>query len=513
MATYADYKDYGGVKVPGKIDIQQGGHPAWELAITSAMPNAPLDLPCRTRRASATVPPVEVTSTELAPGVWHLAGGSTHSGGGEFANSFAIIEAPLTEARSLAVLAEARKLVPNKPLTDVVTTHHHFDHTGGLRTYAAEGATIVTTPRTSRYFQKVLVAPATISPDAQAKAQKTPTIQAVSDSSNFGDAKQKVQVHATTATRTRMNTRSCCCQAVLVEGDAYSPGPVNAPPRPRPTPLGQAVRGVRSSSERGDHRPFTAVAPCRWPNCASSRDAVDRERGPQTTGSRAVSGEPGLGVTSRDSVSRTALTAVRDLVSRSIARRPTRPTRPWRPTAAHQRRRGPRSVPSGTVSLGTGGPRDETLRLAYDLFYPFSALRTLSLLPLLALAIAAPALAQHVPSSRTFSVPAAAVPRRPDRTRADRGVCQAHRSGDRPRHGHRAARLRRRPANALELARQVAANPPVTQDGATIRLRPPTREDQQRAVTIRYRVIVPAATEVESEPGSVPRRSEVSRVR
>jgi glyoxylase-like metal-dependent hydrolase (beta-lactamase superfamily II) len=44
----------------------------------------------------------------------------------------------------------------------VLTTHHHFDHTGGLRTYAAEGATIVTAQSNVGYFEKTLTAPATL---------------------------------------------------------------------------------------------------------------------------------------------------------------------------------------------------------------------------------------------------------------------------------------------------------------------------------------------------------------
>ena len=77
VATYTDYKDYGGVKVPGKIDIQQGGHPAWELTIANATANAPLDLPVPEAASGATVPPVQVASTQLAPGVWHVAGVSS----------------------------------------------------------------------------------------------------------------------------------------------------------------------------------------------------------------------------------------------------------------------------------------------------------------------------------------------------------------------------------------------------------------------------------------------------
>jgi glyoxylase-like metal-dependent hydrolase (beta-lactamase superfamily II) len=38
-----------------------------------------------------------------------------------------------TEARSLAVIREVKKLIPNKPVRYLVSTHHHWDHLGGVR--------------------------------------------------------------------------------------------------------------------------------------------------------------------------------------------------------------------------------------------------------------------------------------------------------------------------------------------------------------------------------------------
>ena len=55
-----------------------------------------------------------------------------------------MFEAPTSEARSLAVIEQIAKLMPNKPIRYLVNSHQHFDHIGGIRTYLHIGATIVT---------------------------------------------------------------------------------------------------------------------------------------------------------------------------------------------------------------------------------------------------------------------------------------------------------------------------------------------------------------------------------
>lgn len=238
VATYADYKDYAGVKFPSKIRVEQGGSPIWDLTVAAVTPNAPLSMPVPEAVASATVPPVQVVSTQLGPGVWHLTGGSHHSVVVDFKDYIAVIEAPLSEERSVAVLAEAKKLVPNKPVKYLLTTHHHFDHTGGLRTYAAEGATVVTHQSNVGYFEKTLAAPATVAPDAQAKARKMPMLQGVSDKFELTDGKQRIEVYPTDGdSHTKEYTLIYLPgPKVLVEADAYSPGPADAPAPAMPPP-------------------------------------------------------------------------------------------------------------------------------------------------------------------------------------------------------------------------------------------------------------------------------------
>jgi len=238
VSTYSDYKDFNGVKFPGKIVTTEGGFPIWDLTITSVTPNAPLDLPVPDAVASATIPPVQVTTAKLGDGVWFLTGGSHHSLVVEFGDYMTIVEAPLDEARSMAVLAEAKKLVPNKPVRYLLTTHHHFDHTGGLRTYAAEGATIVTHQSNAAYFEKNLMAPATVMPDMQAKASKAPMVQGISGKYEISDGTQTIEVYPTDGDTHTSEYMLIYLpkQRILVEADAFSPGPPDAPMPATPPP-------------------------------------------------------------------------------------------------------------------------------------------------------------------------------------------------------------------------------------------------------------------------------------
>jgi hypothetical protein len=58
------------------------------------------------------------------------------------------------------------------------------------------------------------------------------------------------------------------------------------------------------------------------------------------------------------------------------------------------------------------------------------------------------------------------------------------------------------PANAVELAKRVSEQPPITSEGDTVKLRPPSAEDERGAVTVAYRVRVPPGTTVITESDS-----------
>jgi glyoxylase-like metal-dependent hydrolase (beta-lactamase superfamily II) len=170
--TFSGYKDYNGVKFPTTIVQKQGGQATLELTVNSVNPNPGLNLTVPDAVKTAAAPPIKVQSQKLGDGIWFVAGGSHNSMVVEFPTYIAVIEGPLGEARSLAVIAEAKRLVPNKPIKYLINTHSHFDHSGGVRTYVAEGATIITQEMNVPFYQKAWAAPRTLTPDNLSKGAK-----------------------------------------------------------------------------------------------------------------------------------------------------------------------------------------------------------------------------------------------------------------------------------------------------------------------------------------------------
>ena len=160
---YVEWKDFGGVKFwtedhSHMIDTNQNDNR--QFRVSNARPNVkvpPETFAVPQDVAQATRPAVRVESTQLAPGVWLLGGGSHNSVLVEFRDFLALVEAPQNDARSQAVVAEVRRLVPNKPIRYVVNTHYHWDHSGGLRGLVAAGANqLVTSDGNADYYSRIM---------------------------------------------------------------------------------------------------------------------------------------------------------------------------------------------------------------------------------------------------------------------------------------------------------------------------------------------------------------------
>jgi glyoxylase-like metal-dependent hydrolase (beta-lactamase superfamily II) len=150
----------------------------------------------------------------------------------EFADHIAIVEVPTSEARTQAVIAKAKELVPNKPIRFIVNSHHHFDHSGGLRTYVDEGATVVTHASNQPFYEQAWSAPHKLNPDRLAQSGKTAQFRTFTDKLVLGDKAHPVEVHliAGNGHNDAFAMVYLPKEKVLIEGDAWTPAAAGAPP-------------------------------------------------------------------------------------------------------------------------------------------------------------------------------------------------------------------------------------------------------------------------------------------
>jgi len=177
--------------------------------------------------APAPAPPTPtVTADSVAPGVWFLAGQSHNSVLVEFADHLTLIEAPLSEPRTLAVIAKARELNPGKPLTQVVMTHHHFDHTAGLRAAISEGLTVITQSGNKAFVETMASRSHSRQPDALTRNARPATVEVVDDDRVLKDSTMEMDLyHVNGSPHSDTMLMAYIPKArALVEVDVFSPG-------------------------------------------------------------------------------------------------------------------------------------------------------------------------------------------------------------------------------------------------------------------------------------------------
>ena len=244
---YTEYQDFEGVMFPTVLHSHQGdprihpGHNWMEVRVTNAQVNvnAPaLTVPDTVRQAL--LPAVQVESAELADGVWRIAGGSHHSIAVEFRDFVAVVEAPQHEARSLAVIAEVRRLTPNQPIRYVVNTHHHFDHAGGLRTYMAQSTTVVTHQGNRDFYYDVFFHPGrrTLEPDILSDrmpwfaGNRIPAFETVNEKYVISDGVRTMDLYPVLGLghSGTMLVAYLPAERILINADLYSPPSPGAQP-------------------------------------------------------------------------------------------------------------------------------------------------------------------------------------------------------------------------------------------------------------------------------------------
>ncbi len=240
---YTDWKDVGGgAKFPFHIHAHQGDHPLWpggrnwfDVRVTDAKVIADVAIPVPDNVRNAPAAQVRVASQKLADGVWFIGGGSHNSLAVEHKDYVTMIEAPLNDERSNAVIAETHKLIPNKPIRYLVNTHHHWDHAGGIRAFVAEGATVITDEKNKDFYRNVVLAPQprSLSPDQLSEfpfgttGPGTLSLQTFNDRTTVGDATRVIELYHVEGLphADDMLVAYLPQSKILVNADLYSPPP------------------------------------------------------------------------------------------------------------------------------------------------------------------------------------------------------------------------------------------------------------------------------------------------
>lgn len=227
--TFGDFQDVNGLRLPARFTGKVDEFTTWEIRATrQALDGEIADLvaPAAVAAKPPAAAPPNVTAESVGKGIWLLAGQSHHSVLVEFADHLMLIDAPQSEARTLAVIAKAKQTVPNKPLTQLVTTHHHFDHTAGLRAAIAEGMDVITHSGNRDWVENMAKRPHTIQPDTLSKKPTRLVVETVDDSREIKDNGMTVMLYHV-AGNPHSDTMLMAYfprHRVVVEVDAYSPG-------------------------------------------------------------------------------------------------------------------------------------------------------------------------------------------------------------------------------------------------------------------------------------------------
>jgi len=230
--AYTDYADFGGVKFPRHIVQNEDGFPTLDIVVNQVKPNAAVTIDVPANIQQATPAPLRVSVDKLADGVWYFGTPNARNWAVEFKDYVVVVEGIGSEARSLAVMDEIAKVIPNKPIRYVINTHAHYDHSGGLRTYVAKGATVVTHEMNKPFFENVWSRPRTIAPDLLSKSPRPPVFETVSDKKVMTDGTKTIEIYHMKGTSHNIANLLVFMpkEGLVFWGDGYNP-PEGSDPR------------------------------------------------------------------------------------------------------------------------------------------------------------------------------------------------------------------------------------------------------------------------------------------
>jgi glyoxylase-like metal-dependent hydrolase (beta-lactamase superfamily II) len=237
--SFADYKDFKGLQFPTHIVQTQAGQTVLDLHVTDVKTNVTVSLQAAAPQATPTL-----ASEKLGDGVYLITGGYA-AVAVTFKDHILIIEGGQNDQRSAAVIAEAKRLIPDKPIKELLNTHAHFDHLGGVRAYVAEGATIITHDSNKAYYQEIWTNSHALAPDQLTLHPRPATFKVVADRLTLTDGSRVVEIYHLQGFAHNDGALVAYLpkEKVLVEADAFNPPP---------TPITQTPAAINPSTQSLD---------------------------------------------------------------------------------------------------------------------------------------------------------------------------------------------------------------------------------------------------------------------
>jgi glyoxylase-like metal-dependent hydrolase (beta-lactamase superfamily II) len=203
---FTGYHAQGAFTVPSGRTIRRAGYVAEQteytaLAIDPSIDESRFSVPSGyTMRPAESRPRNEVR--QLAKDIYVLEqidGSGSNAMFVAFNDYILVMEAPeerIYRGLSDVAIRTIREAVPGKPIRYVVPSHHHVDHGVALRSYIAEGITVVTTPGNATFVRDLANLRFAIRPDALARHPRPPTIEIIENKQRiFRDASHIVELH------------------------------------------------------------------------------------------------------------------------------------------------------------------------------------------------------------------------------------------------------------------------------------------------------------------------------
>src|SRR5215204_5788455 len=161
--------------------------------LDTTMPNLAAPEAVRNAPEPPSYPVPTITSQRIGKGVWRVDQGGTTVV--EFRDHIVLFELGVNVATAKAVIGHARTLAPGKPVTHLIASHNHFDHTAGLRQAVAEGLTIVQRRDSESQFRDMVAHSAPNYPDDLARTSKPFKFQAVDEHRRMSDHTQTLDIY------------------------------------------------------------------------------------------------------------------------------------------------------------------------------------------------------------------------------------------------------------------------------------------------------------------------------